>query len=100
MRKRTMAVIAVILVVIFIVPSIISYWNSLPAASYKIGDEIKGFPVKEMSLTVWNCYITNESMHGLPELFSGVQLVILNVTVHNLVNRDLFLTVLMTFMHE
>jgi hypothetical protein len=53
-----------------------------------------------MSLRVWNCYTTNESVQGLPELFSGGQLVILNVTVQNLVNRNLFLTVLMTSMHE
>lgn len=90
MRKKAIAAIAVIIVVIFIVPSIISYWNSLPEASYKIRDEIKGFPISEMSLSVWNCYTTNESVQGLPGQPFGVQLVILNVTIHNLVNRDLF----------
>lgn len=92
MRKKAIAAIAVILVIIFIVPFIISYWNSLPEASYKIDDEIKGFPVNELSLTVWNCYTTNESVQGLPESPFGVevQLVILNVSIHNLVNRGLF----------
>jgi hypothetical protein len=91
MKKRTIVIaITIILVVLFVVPAITNYWNSLPEASYKIGDEVKGFPVSEMSLTVWNCYVTNESMQGLPELFTGAQFVIINATIHNLVNRDLF----------
>jgi hypothetical protein len=31
-----------------------SYWESLPQATYKIGDEIKDFPIDGMSITVTN----------------------------------------------
>jgi len=92
MIRRTTVLIVVVIAValLFVLSQVYSYWESLPQASYKIGDEIKGFPVDEMSLTVWNSYTTNESVQGLPESAFGVQLVILNVSIHNLVNRDLF----------
>jgi hypothetical protein len=85
MRKKILFTIVLILITIFIAQYILSYWNSLPAASYNVGDEVKGFPVSELSLTIWNYYIVQE----VPELFSGGQFLILNVSIHNLVDRDL-----------
>jgi hypothetical protein len=90
-RRKTVSIVVIIGVALLLVlPLLNSYWESLPQASYKIGNEIKGFPVAEMSLTIWNAYTTNESVQGLPEEPFGVQHVILNVSIHNLVNRDLF----------
>jgi hypothetical protein len=69
-----------------------SYWESMPQASYKIGDEIKGFPIEEVSITVWNYSVTDENVQGLPlpSAPSGMQWVILNISIQNLENKDIF----------
>lgn len=91
MKKWAIVVIAFV-AVLFLVSHIISYWNSLPQASYKLGDEIRGFPVDEISITVWNYSVTNTNVPGLPlpNVPSGLQFVVFNVSIRNLENHALF----------
>jgi hypothetical protein len=92
-RRKTVLIVAVIAVaLLFVLSPVYSYWESLPQISYKIGDEIKGFPIDEVSITVWNYSVTNANVQGLPLPSdpSGLQWVILNVSIHNLVNKDIF----------
>lgn len=91
-RKIVLIVVVIAVALSFVLSQVNSYWESLPQASYKIGDEIKGFPIDEVSITVWNYSVTNASVQGLPlpSYPSGLQWVILNVSIHNLVNKDIF----------
>jgi len=89
-----MVLIAVVVGValLLVVSQVNSYWESLPQASYKIGDEIKGFPIDGFSITVWNYSVTDENVQGLPlpSVPSGMQWVVLNVSIQNLMNKDIF----------
>ena len=94
MRRRKIALLVVVIALaLLLVPSnVYSNWESLPQASYKIGDEIKGFPIDGVSITVWNYSVTDENVQGLPlpSAPSGMQWVILNVSIQNLENKDIF----------
>ena len=81
-RKREL-VVSTVLILIFGVPLVYSlannYWERLPYASYKMGEEIRGFPIDGLSITVVNLSTSPDiTFHNSSED------VILHVIIQNL----------------
>ncbi len=89
LMKKWMVLLVAFLVALFLIPPIVSYWNTLPQASYGLGNQISDFPISGLSLIVWNFSITNTSLPdlSLPTLPFGLQYVVLNVSVLNQENQ-------------
>jgi hypothetical protein len=80
MKRKIWPIAVLILVAIVLVVSLANaYWNTLPYATYKIGDEIEGFPVDGLSITITNFSISPDSI--FPASSNDVAL---NVTIKNL----------------
>ena len=89
-----------ILLIIIVVIGLYEYqtWNGpLLHATYNLGDEIKGFPVSEMSLTI--CNVTTSKtilMQGVQDIGGGVgnqgQYAIVTVAVRNLEDNQVSFT--------
>ncbi len=84
-RKIEITAVAIAIVLILVISAAYSYWESLPYATYKIGDEIKGFPIDGISITITNFSI---SQTNLP--FPNSSTVILNVTIQNLADDTVY----------
>ena len=84
-RKIEISAVAIAIVLILVISAAYSYWESLPYATYKIGDEIKGFPIDGISTTITNFSI---SQTNLP--FPNSSTVILNVTIQNLADYTIY----------
>jgi hypothetical protein len=101
-------IIAGITLLIVIIISFVIYWQSLKGplfhTTYKIGDEIKGFPVSEMSFTV--CNMTTSKTVNLPSSMYMFPLgeenhyVILTMAIRNLADHELFFNRSDPFMGE
>ncbi len=52
MRNKVLKIAAIIIVILVIASIINSYWQTLPYASYKTGEEITGIPLLATSMTV------------------------------------------------
>jgi hypothetical protein len=83
--KRKIGLLAAAIVIILAVSLVYSYWESLPYASYKIGDEIKGFPVDGISMTI-NNFSTSPDL-TFPESSKDI---FLNVTLRNLSGHSVY----------
>lgn len=97
MEARTIA--GLILLVVIMVAGVFLYqsWNGpLFHTTYKMGDEIKGFPATEISLTI--CNLTTSPtvlMYGVQDIGGlGIQgeYVILTVAIHNLEGYQIYFT--------
>jgi len=75
----------ILIVAIIVVSSVYSYWERLPYAYYEIGDEIKGFPIDEISITVSNFFISPDLT--FPKDSINVNL---NLTIRNLSNHPIY----------
>lgn len=84
-RKIEITAVAISIVLILVISAAYSYWESLPYATYKIGDEIKGFPIDGTSITITNFSI---SQTNLP--FPNSSTVVLNVTIQNLADYTVY----------
>jgi len=84
-RKNELITISIFIALILVFSLVNSYWDSLPYANYKIGDEIKGFPVDGISMTITNFSI---SQTNLP--FPNSSMIVLNVTIHNLADKAVY----------
>ena len=101
-------IIAGIILIIVIIISFALYWQSLRGplfhTAYKIGDEIKSFPVSEMSFTV--CNITTSKTVNLPSSMYMTPLgeenhyLILTIAIRNLADHELFFNRSDSFMGE
>ncbi len=89
--KKWAVLIIPFLVALFVIPSIVSYWNDLPQTSYKLGNQINGLPINGLSLIVWNYFVINTSLPNLslPTLPFELQYVVFNVSVLNLENQGI-----------
>jgi hypothetical protein len=84
-RKIEVATVAIFIALILVISTAYTYWETLPSAVYKIGDEIKGFPVDGISMTITNFMV---SQTNLP--FPNSSKVVLNVTIHNLADYTVY----------
>jgi hypothetical protein len=86
MKRKIWPIAVLTLIAILIVVSLVnSYWETLPYSTYKIGDEIKGFPIEEISITFTNFSISPDI--NFPETSKDVTF---NVTIKNLASYSLF----------
>ena len=81
--RRIALLVILVLVSAYIAYSLVySYWVRFPDATYKLNDEIKGFPIDGMSITFTNYSITPDI--SFPKDSEDVNV---NVTVRNLTNQ-------------
>jgi hypothetical protein len=85
--KRKIWLIALTFVAMIVVVSLVnSYWETLPYATYKIGDEIKGFPVDGTSITFANFSTSPDLI--FPETSKDITF---NITIKNLTTAPLYI---------
>jgi hypothetical protein len=84
-RKIELIAVSIFILLILVVSLVYSYWESLPYASYKIGDEIKGFPADGISMTITN-FSTSPDL-TFPTTSEDVTL---NVTIRNLASYPIY----------
>jgi len=85
MRRKIGLVILIFIALILVVSVLYLYWETLPYASYKIGNEIKGFPVDGISIIITN--ISTSPDLTFPKTSEDV---ILNVTIRNLASYPIY----------
>jgi hypothetical protein len=78
-RQKVLLIVGIILAIIIIASFINSYWETIPYARYKTGEEIVGFPYGSTSMTV-NGFTTAQDI-TFPE--SSISIFV-NVTIHKL----------------
>lgn len=85
-------IVAVVLFAVFLVLTFYFFGLlhfPIVTARYKIGDEIRSFPVDELSITVSNLSTVN-SVKGMWSLSQDTEYVIIPVKVHNLADHVLY----------
>jgi hypothetical protein len=93
MKKWTILLI-VFLAALFLISPVVSYWNTLPQASYRLANQIKDFPINGLSLIIWSYSIINTSLPNLSltTLPFDWQYVVFNVSIINLENQEVNFT--------
>jgi hypothetical protein len=89
---KTRVIGTVVLVIVFLVFTLYIFgFLHIPviATRYKIGDEIKGFPVDELSVTFANWSATN-SISGFSPLTSDYVYIVIPVEVRNLADYTIY----------
>lgn len=91
---KTRVIGTVVLVIVFLVFTLYIFgFLHIPvfSTSYKIGEEIKGFPVDELSITFGN-YTTAKSVNipNMPQEREDYKYIIFPVTVKNLASQTLY----------
>lgn len=95
MKARVVAIAILLIIIVFIGLYLYQTYNGpLFHTTYNIGDEIKGFPVAEMSLTI--CNMTTSPtvlLYGVQDtggLGAQEEYVILTVAIHNLEDYQIY----------